>query len=238
MQIKVLSQKMEEDTIASWPIRLTVGGIVLMIAVGLLYAIWSLAPDYAELKWTLAASMHESGVSHPVTAVLMNFRGYDTLLEMGVLLLAVIGAWSLTPIKAAPETHPPGLVQDGLLRLLIPLITLVAGYVLWVGAYAPGGAFQAGALLTAAGILLLLSDWQLPASILPWLLRLLLVSGVAVFIGAALSMLWLNTYLLAYPPQWAGSIILLIELCATVTISAILVALFLGGRPDEPDSTV
>ncbi|MFN2337821.1 MAG: hypothetical protein ABR544_02485, partial [Gammaproteobacteria bacterium] len=30
-----------------------------------------------------------SGVSHPVTAVLLNFRAHDTLLEIGVLLLAV-----------------------------------------------------------------------------------------------------------------------------------------------------
>ena len=30
--------------------------------------------------------LDESGVSNPVTAVLLNFRGYDTLLEITVLL--------------------------------------------------------------------------------------------------------------------------------------------------------
>lgn len=33
----------------------------------------------------------ESGVSNPVTAVLLNFRSYDTLLELAVLLAAILG---------------------------------------------------------------------------------------------------------------------------------------------------
>ena len=36
---------------------------------------------------------------------------------------------------------------------------------------------------------------------------------------------------LQYPVQWAGSIILMIETTATVSIGAILAALFLGYRP-------
>ena len=69
---------------------------------------------------------------------------------------------------------------------------------LWQG-ICTGGAFQAGALLTAAGILLLLSDWQF-RFIVAMVAAIAAGYGVAVFIGAALSMLWLNTYLLAYPP--------------------------------------
>ena len=38
----------------------------------------------------VAAHLAESGVTHPVTAVLLNYRGYDTLLEIAVLLLALL----------------------------------------------------------------------------------------------------------------------------------------------------
>ena len=53
---------------------------------------------------------------------------------------------------------------DTLTRLLVPVLILVAAYLLWVGAHAPGGAFQAGSVLGAAGVLLLLSGWRLPAA--------------------------------------------------------------------------
>lgn len=226
--------KGEDDTIATWSIRLWAGLLVLAMTAGLLYAAVTLSPSAIGLKWELADRLAESGVSHPVTAVLLNFRGYDTLLEMSVLLLSVIGVWSLAPAATEHNVYPPGLIQDNLTRLLAPLMILTSGYLLWAGAHAPGGAFQAGALLMAVGILLLLSDWRLPSSLIPWLARLILTAGVAVFIGIALTTLWMNAFLLAYPPQWASSLIMLIELFATVSIGAALVALFVGGRPDEP----
>jgi hypothetical protein len=37
----------------------------------------------------------ESGVSNPVTAVLLNFRSYDTLLEVAVLVVAMVAVWSM-----------------------------------------------------------------------------------------------------------------------------------------------
>ncbi len=54
--------------------------------------------------------MDRSGVTHPVTAVLLNFRGYDTLLEVAVLLIALVGTWSLRLGPAARGRDRPGLV--------------------------------------------------------------------------------------------------------------------------------
>ena len=48
--------------------------------------------------------METSGVRNPVTAVLLNFRGYDTLLEMGVLLVALLGVWSLGTAARTEES--------------------------------------------------------------------------------------------------------------------------------------
>ena len=61
--------------------------LLLALAVGLGYAVLSL-PDHANgLQKMVANKMEVSGVSNPVTAVLLNFRGYDTLLEMGIVRL-------------------------------------------------------------------------------------------------------------------------------------------------------
>ena len=63
--------------------------LLACLTMGLGYGVLSL-PDQAEgLQKIVAGKMEVSGVSNPVTAVLLNFRGYDTLLEMVVLFLAL-----------------------------------------------------------------------------------------------------------------------------------------------------
>jgi multisubunit Na+/H+ antiporter MnhB subunit len=164
--------------------------LLLPVAAGLGYVVLSLPPNADGLSAQVAANLETSGVSNPVTAVLLNFRSYDTLLEMAVLLLALLGVWSLGGPPPHAETAP-GPVLDSLARLLTPVLVLVAAYLLWIGAHAPGGAFQAGAVLGAAGVLLLLANWRLRPSLARLPLRLTLVAGPAAFVAiAALMMLW------------------------------------------------
>jgi multisubunit Na+/H+ antiporter MnhB subunit len=208
--------------------------LLSLVAVGLGYSVLSLPSDSAGLTAEVAANLDISGVSNPVTAVLLNFRGYDTLLEMVVLLLALLGVWSLggfPPRRAAPA----GLVLDTLSRLLTPLLILVSAYLLWVGAHAPGGAFQAGAVLGAAGVLLLLAGWRLPSSFARLPLRLVLVAGPGAFVATALLTMARGGQFLGYPPEQAGILILLLEIAATLSIGATLAALFLGERPHDEE---
>lgn len=208
--------------------------LALLLAAALGYAVWTLPPDDAGLGRDVAANLDRSGVSNPVTAVLLNFRGYDTLLEVIVLLLALLGAWSLrmsTPRREAA----PSPVLDTLSRLLAPLLILVAAYLLWVGAHAPGGAFQAGAVLAAAGVLMLLAGWRLPAALAALPLRLVLVAGPATYLLLAVITLLLEGRLLQFSREWAGRLILIIETTATISIGATLIALFLGAPPDKED---
>ena len=177
-----------------------------------------------------------SGVSHPVTAVLLNFRGYDTLLEIGVLLLAVLGVLAVRQAAGQEQvtTPPAGAVLGALTHLAVPLMVLVAGYLLWAGAHQPGGAFQAGAVLAAAGVLLRLSG-RLPALLPPGFgVRAGLLLGFAVFLAIALGVTSGGRALLAYPPQQAGGLILLIEASLTLSIALILVSLFVGA-PSPPE---
>lgn len=214
------------------PFRWLLVAILLVLAAGLSYAVLSLPAQSPGLNAYVAENIKSSGVSNPVTAVLLNFRAYDTLLEMGVLLLALLGAWSLRSVPAQNEASP-GPVLDTLARLLVPLLILVSGYLLWIGAHAAGGAFQAGAVLGAAGVLLLLVGWYPGTRFTGLALRIALVMGMGTFIAAGIVFMLVGRRLLEYPPPFAGALTLLIEAAATLSIGITLAALFLGGRPEE-----
>jgi multisubunit Na+/H+ antiporter MnhB subunit len=180
----------------------------------------------------VAMLQKNSGVESPVTAVLLNFRGYDTLLEVMVLLLAVIGVWSLTKAPFPEQITDISPVQMGVVRLLAPFMCLVAAYLVWQGSHLAGGAFQGGAILGAAGVLMLVAE-------LPWLravpvfpLRVGLVLGPLFFVGIALFCLFRSGDFLGYPEKSSGWLILLIETSCAISIGLTLASLFSGGRPE------
>lgn len=216
-----------------WPgylSRIGQGLLMVLIAAGLGYMLMSLSPVTSGLAGPVAMHLDSSGVSNPVTAVLLNFRAYDTLLEVMVLLLALFAVWSLDTQQVADSVEP-GSVLDLLTRLLAPLLILVSGYLLWVGAHAPGGAFQAGSVLAGAAVLLMLSGWRPNAGLTGLPLRITLLLGPLVFVIMAVATWQLGDGLLQYPPQWAGSLILILESLATLSIGITLAALFLSARP-------
>lgn len=200
------------------------------IAASLGYVVLAMPAADPTLQQQVAQQLDVSGVANPVTAVLLNFRAYDTLLEMTVLLLAVLGVWSLRgrPLQAGFAAGP---VLENFTLLLIPLLVLVAGYLLWAGAHAPGGAFQAGAILSSASVLLVLSGWQAPHLHLQLSVRLLLCCGIAAFCVVILAGFWRGEALLQLPAGHAGAVILFIESAATLAIAATLSLLFIGSAP-------
>ena len=138
----------------------TVGMVPVAAVIG--WAVLSLPREPTGLTAEVAGQLHRSGVTNPVTAVLLNFRGYDTLLEIGVLLVALFGVLFLGQLpRTAALGGPPRSGGQDVLRAFAVLVTpvgiVLAAYLLWVGAYAPGGAFQAGAVLAGVGVLLLLT---------------------------------------------------------------------------------
>lgn len=203
-----------------------VGGAAVALAAALVVALLELPAAAVHLPGAVAQHLAHSGVEHPVTAVLLNFRGWDTLLEVAVLLLALLTLLTLgggqAPV-AAVEAEP---LLQGLARKALPLIILMAGYLLWAGAHRPGGAFQAGAVLAAGAVLLqlagLLPAWAAPGR----LLRLGLTLGFLVFLAVAAALLGQGA-LLQYPPAYAGGLILLIEAGLTLSLGLILAGLFL-----------
>jgi multisubunit Na+/H+ antiporter MnhB subunit len=199
------------------------------LLVALALAVLAVPAGVSTLAATVDARLDESGVTHPPTAVLLNFRGYDTLLEVGVLLVAALAVVALARTDDLRKEEPL-LPSDPLLtwfaRAAVPVAILVAAYVLWLGTHAPGGAFQSGAVLGAAAILLWLSGYRLAPFLHGRRLRALLVSGFALMLGIALATAVAGAALLEYPRDRAGTLILLVEAGIAVAVAATLAALY------------
>ena len=206
---------------------------VLYLFAGLAALMWFLQPPNVDLNVLAREQLADTGVSNPVTAVLLNYRSYDTLLEVAVLIMAVIGVWTVgtdrTDIRysrAVSADH--SVLLEALIRLVLPLSVLTAAYLLWAGTHSPGGAFQAGAVLAAAGVLLRLTEHLRPQKEPSWWIRLILALGCIVFVGVGLKAVFYGGHLLQYPLDLAYPLIFIIESALTVSIGLTLTLLFVG----------
>ena len=178
----------------------------------------------------VARYLAESGVTNPVTAVLLNFRAYDTLLEV-VVLAAALAVASMIGARQGYLHRGLGLLFEPFARFIVPLSIVVAAYLLWLGSTRPGGAFQAGAVLAAGLSVLLMGRIYLPRGTHASLLRWLAIGGLLVFAGAGVVTLVLTGGLLQYPEGQDKIWIVAIETALTVSIGVVLAALFHGGIP-------
>jgi len=196
-----------------------------------------------DLAVDLAEGIPQSGVEHPITAVLLQFRSYDTLLEIAVLLVAVVVALALRDPRPASEATTASAMMNrvistpvlaSLTLMLLPLMLMTAVYLLWAGAFQPGGAFQAGAVLAALGVLWRVAGRRIgPFAANRWQ-QLALLAGFASFLAAATATLLFGRPLLAWPSAYAGVIIVAIETVLTVSIGISLLGLF-ASAPDPGD---
>ncbi|VAX38203.1 Na(+) H(+) antiporter subunit B [hydrothermal vent metagenome] len=234
--------RMEKGEVDSKPAQLKVGLkpspiilkyslLVLSICVGIIIcgSVLTLSEDTPGLGNKVREALSSSGVENPVTAVILNFRAYDTFLEIGVLFLVAISIHALyefAPIRL--QINMAGRILTAFLHMLIPLMIIIAFYLLWIGSSGPGGAFQSGAILASAGILLLLGGVRLPLTSDGWVCRVAIAIGFVSFLLIGMSVMGKERNFLEYPESMSKNIILLIEVMATVSISFILVSLFAG----------
>lgn len=202
-----------------------------------LVAAWFSLPDVAPTLTPQAVeAMPQLGLKNPVTAVLIGYRGWDTLLEKVVLGLALVGIWAL-----GADAHwggRPGLPQvvsskDPLVllaRVLPPPAILFAVYLLWTGADEPGGAFQAGTILATMGILVVLAGLADYPAISSRKLRLAAVCGTMVFVLAGIVGFALPGGFLSYPEAIAKPVIVVVEVALVFSI-AVTLCLLVAGPP-------
>jgi multisubunit Na+/H+ antiporter MnhB subunit len=211
----------------------------LMLAGVLAHSIWTIAgnPTPVDLPQMLSENLERSGVEHPITAVLLNFRSYDTLLEIGVLVIAGIAGISMAKTTSLedPKLRTADALLYSLQRWFVPLMLVLSGYLLWAGADRPGGAFQAGAVLAATGVLMRLGGTPMEFLRPGLLLRLGLVTGFTVFLLVAVASAFGGEAFLAYPPGLTRPLILLIETALTLSIAMVLLALFVSAPVNDAE---
>lgn len=121
-----------------------------------------LSPHY------ITEAVNETKVPNIVTAVLADYRGFDTMFETAVIFtagIAVIFVLRSTARKrkaGAPEERASEVVRQDIIvqnvaRIVFPFIQLFALYVVMHGHHSPGGGFQGGVMLGASFILLAIS---------------------------------------------------------------------------------
>ncbi|AJY73959.1 Na+/H+ antiporter subunit A [Paenibacillus beijingensis] len=157
-----------------------VGAVVTLIALGA-----SGSPTFGSIsEFFLQESYHSAGGKNVVNVILVDFRGFDTLLEITVLGIASLGIYALIKLsldpddaaggsrlrtgrrephavrmkgKRRPDIHLPAS-NDVILRTVskavIFLILTFALYLFFSGHHEPGGGFIA-ALLTSSALVLL-----------------------------------------------------------------------------------
>jgi len=106
-------------------------------------------------------TVKETGAVNTVTAIVVSYRGFDTLGEVTVLFLAATGLGAILFDKKGKKRrlqHASLIVRVGA-HLLYPLIVLLGAYVFVHGHLTPGGGFQGGAII-ATGVLLMFMSYR------------------------------------------------------------------------------
>jgi multisubunit Na+/H+ antiporter MnhB subunit len=219
-------------------LRLTAVVVCAVVSAGLAAFVLLLPESAPTLAPQVAANLAATGLHNPVTAVLMAYRAIDTLLEVVVLLLALVGMWSLAPdhlwggLPGRRDAPDPDGVLTFAAQLLVPVGILVAIHIFWVGSVAPGGEFQGATVLAAMWTLATMARLTDMPPISRRRLRLVLVAGSAVFLAIGLSGVAIAGAFLAYPASYAKLLILIIEMPVTLSIAATL-ALLVAGPPER-----
>jgi multicomponent Na+:H+ antiporter subunit B len=143
--------------------------LLLLFSIGAIFTslLLTYVPD-TELNFTARYyadhTASDIGAANIVTAIIVTYRGLDTLGEVTVLFLAasIVGLVLALGQKKKNRTHrelaPVGELLTTGSHYLAPIIMLLGVYVFVNGHLTPGGGFQGGAIIASSMLLLLLSD--------------------------------------------------------------------------------
>ena len=234
-------------------------GLCLLIAAGDLPRWGDVHATVHEAESAQHYTLHtyeETTVPNLVTAVLADYRGYDTMFETvvifiaGLAIMAIVGmqpGWKTRKAKIHPEdTEKEDPIIRITCRLLMPLILLFGLYVIAHGHHSPGGGFQGGVII-GAGVILISLAQELPHALRgvpPARMLRLATLGILIYSGVGLACLLLGQNFLDYgilskvlplTPEGARSMSMLwVEIGVAFTVSTSMFAIFAhlasGGR--------
>ena len=129
--------------------------ITLMLSAAVfIYASYDL-PEFGKSLFSnyyLENTGRDIGIDSTVTAILADYRGYDTLLETMVILIGGLSVF-LVHDQFYTEVVEHDQLVSKLTRFIFPIIIVFALYIQTHGEISPGGGFQAGSIIAIAFIL-------------------------------------------------------------------------------------
>jgi multicomponent Na+:H+ antiporter subunit B len=132
-----------------------------------------------------------------VTAVLADYRGFDTMFETVVVFIAGMAVLAILKDSGKKKVGKrdyvvdaePDLIVTNTVRLIVPVIQIFAFYVLAHGHVSPGGGFQGGVMMGASFILIALS-WDLKKALSRFSLnRCTIVAALGIVVYAGIGFL-------------------------------------------------
>lgn len=121
--------------------------------------------NLSELASFYAQQENLAKVNSPnlVTAVVVTYRGLDTLGEVTILFLAAaIIAFFLKTQSGKRNVHTNSEILVTASKILVPIIMMLGVYIFINGHLSPGGGFQGGAVIASGVILMLLAFPEKP----------------------------------------------------------------------------
>lgn len=224
------------------PLRLALAGLCALVAGGLAFLVLGAPEPAPSLAAAAVEPLAALDLGNPVTAVLLAYRALDTLLETVVVVLALIGIWSLaadadwrgSPMVPGADAPSPPLRL--LARVLPPVGLVIAVHILWIGADAPGGKFQAATLIGAMWLLVLMAGLAPAPQLSDTRLRALVAGGPALFLALGLLGFLVPGSFLAWPEGLAKPVIVVIEVALTASLAGMLALIVLGPGAHRPRS--
>ncbi|MFH2096857.1 MAG: Na(+)/H(+) antiporter subunit B [Bacteroidota bacterium] len=145
--------------------------LVLVLLAGLVLIFWRFFDSFQNpdqlnelAKHYVAEGPGEVGSANLVTAVVVTYRGFDTLGEVTILFVAaaIIGLFLKTDkhISGTRQVRPSSEILQTAQKILLPLIFLFGAYVFLNGHLSPGGGFQGGAIIASGVVLIILAKPQ------------------------------------------------------------------------------
>lgn len=103
----------------------------------------------------LANAPLETGTTNVVSAILYDYRGFDTLGESTIIFTAVTGvALLFSGFRLGSSAHGLSVLVKRGVGVLAPFMIVFGAYVVLFGHISPGGGFQGGVVFATVAILL------------------------------------------------------------------------------------
>ncbi len=169
-------------------------GFLIVFAVLLASAMYVLPEAAERMEYPgpsghiLESGLRETGAVNLVTAVLFDYRGFDTLGEATVIFAAVAGV-VLIFYEETLVLSKRGLssLAKGGMNTLTPFMILLGFYIIFHGHISPGGGFQGGVILASWAILAtLIYGVEVEENVMSVFAKMLAESsGVILFVAVA-----------------------------------------------------